>query len=152
MNQPVIYSTVAQEGAAVEFRHISQSSISSPLASDSAPRKKPHSKYKWTPFFCTLVHILLVALHVALLVICVHHYEHSITADVTRFTTNWAPLVVNVVSQVVATVSIPCRLLTMTISLLPICYEALSRFTRTHHAEASLTQRSPNTANPYLHP
>ena len=83
----------------------SEACLPSPLAVGPIDRLKAPSKFKWMSLVCTFLHALLVALHVILLIICVHHYEHSITADVTPFSTIWAPVLVNVVSQVFATVS-----------------------------------------------
>lgn len=64
------------------------------------------SKKKWKAFFCSHLHSLLVVVHIVLIVVSIHHYEHAVTMDLNSFSTTWVPLIVSVVSQIIATVSL----------------------------------------------
>lgn len=54
---------------------------------------------------CTVLHFGLVAAHIILFVIYSHHYERSVVANLDSFSSNWLPLIVTTVSQVVGTAS-----------------------------------------------
>ena len=84
-----------------------QSQPSSPVTDNGRTMRHPTiSANKVKTFSCVLLHSLLVVAHIILLIVSIHHYEHAITTDINNFSATWVPLIVNVVSQVVATVCI----------------------------------------------
>ncbi|KIP03450.1 hypothetical protein PHLGIDRAFT_238213 [Phlebiopsis gigantea 11061_1 CR5-6] len=60
---------------------------------------------------CLLLHFTLVVLHILLLVIWSHHYEHNATFNISTFSTQWLPVIVTAFSQLVGAVYLSFLLL-----------------------------------------
>ena len=86
--------------ANAEARDRSHTSLNSPL-----PYSQTHKIVNHREFLCCIaLHSGLIASHIALLVVVVNHYEHSITFSYDQFSNIWLPQIVTVVSQLIGTV------------------------------------------------
>lgn len=59
---------------------------------------------------CLLLHLNLVSIYIALLVVCLGHYEHRVTMGFTTFSTTVVPLLISTFQQVFGTVRTPSAL------------------------------------------
>ena len=148
--QPLLYVAEAPRNDEV---HLHFESVSTLRESPTHPTKtktsgmSPHLRLQ---FLCVLLHCGLVAIHIALFVVYLCHFEHSVTFDINSFSTNWLPSIVSGVSQAIGTVRCPLLLISSEDRLLN-CIDHIGNpgIARPPYSTLSSAQQPRHQANPH---
>ncbi|GJE84279.1 hypothetical protein PsYK624_003550 [Phanerochaete sordida] len=73
---------------------------------DVRPSRWCWSAYHVQALLCISAHILLILAHIALLILCLGNYEHSVTFALTESSLKWYPTIATTVVQVIGTAAL----------------------------------------------